>query len=69
MFLETLDIESRPLWKPMHLQPVYEGCQYFEKGNNAEKIFDFGLCLPSGSNLTEKEWNRIESALMDFSKR
>ena len=69
LFLETLNIESRPLWKPMHLQPVYEGCQYFGKGNNAEKIFDFGLCLPSGSNLTEEEWNRIENALIEFSKR
>ena len=69
LFLETLNIESRPLWKPMHLQPVYEGCQYFGKGNKAEKIFDFGLCLPSGSNLTEEEWQRIESAIIEFSKR
>jgi dTDP-4-amino-4,6-dideoxygalactose transaminase len=69
LFLGTLNIESRPLWKPMHLQPVYEGCQYFGRGDNAEKIFDFGLCLPSGSNLTEEEWGRIESALIEFSKR
>ena len=69
LFLETLNIESRPLWKPMHLQPVYEGCQYFGKGNNAEKIFDFGLCLPSGSNLTGEEWDRIESALKLFAIR
>jgi len=68
LFLETLNIESRPLWKPMHLQPVYEGCQYFGKGNTAEKIFDFGLCLPSGSNLTKEEWDRIENALIEFSK-
>ena len=69
LFLESLNIESRPLWKPMHLQPVYEGCQYFGKWHNAEKIFDFGLCLPSGSNLTEEEWQRIESAIIKFSKR
>jgi len=69
LFLETLNIESRPLWKPMHLQPLYESCQYFGKGNNAEKIFDFGLCLPSGSNLTEEEWDRIESALKLFAMR
>jgi len=69
LFLGTLNIESRPLWKTMHLQPVYEGCQYFGNEDNAEKIFDFGLCLPSRSNLTEEEWNRIESALIDFSKR
>ncbi|MDB2435686.1 DegT/DnrJ/EryC1/StrS family aminotransferase [Schleiferiaceae bacterium] len=68
LFLESLNIESRPLWKPMHLQPVYEGCQYFGKWHSAEKIFDFGLCLPSGSNLTEEEWERIESAIIEFSK-
>ncbi|MDA8824373.1 DegT/DnrJ/EryC1/StrS family aminotransferase [Schleiferiaceae bacterium] len=69
LFLESMNIESRPLWKPMHLQPVYEGCQYFGKWHNAEKIFDFGLCLPSGSNLTEEEWLRIESAIKDFASR
>jgi len=69
LFLESMNIESRPLWKPMHLQPVYEGCQYFGKWHNAEKIYDFGLCLPSGSNLTEEEWLRIESAIKDFASR
>ena len=69
LFLERLNIESRPLWKPMHLQPVYEGCHYFGSENNAERIFDFGLCLPSGSNLTEAEWSRIEGALRDFAIR
>jgi dTDP-4-amino-4,6-dideoxygalactose transaminase len=69
LFLESLNIESRPLWKPMHLQPVYDGRQYFGKWHNAEKIFDFGLCLPSGSNLTKEEWERIESAITEFSKR
>ena len=69
LFLESLNIESRPLWKPMHLQPVYEGCQYFGKWHQAEKIFDYGLCLPSGSNLTEVEWQRIENAIQNFAKR
>jgi len=69
LYLESLNIESRPLWKPMHLQPVYEGCQYFGKWHQAEKIFDYGLCLPSGSNLTEVEWQRIENAIQDFAKR
>ena len=66
LYLESLNIESRPLWKPMHLQPVYEGCQYFGSENNAERIFDVGLCLPSGSNLTEAEWIRIENAIRTF---
>ena len=69
LFLEALNIESRPLWKPMHLQPVYDGCQYFGKRNNAERIFDFGLCLPSGSNLTAEEWERITLALKRFAIR
>ena len=69
LFLETLNIESRPLWKPMHLQPVYEHCQYFGKLHCAEKIFDFGLCLPSGSNLSEEEWQRIESAIVEFDSK
>lgn len=69
LFLETLNIESRPLWKPMHLQPVYEHCQYFGKWHCAEKIFDFGLCLPSGSNLSEEEWQRIEKAIVEFDSK
>jgi dTDP-4-amino-4,6-dideoxygalactose transaminase len=52
------NIESRPLWKPMHLQPIFEAYPYF--GNNvAETLFDKGLCLPSGSNLTEEDRGRI----------
>ncbi|WP_293899073.1 aminotransferase class I/II-fold pyridoxal phosphate-dependent enzyme [Sphingobacterium sp. UBA5670] len=52
------NIESRPLWKPMHLQPVFENSPYYGS-NVAEKLFDTGLCLPSGSNLTEAEKERI----------
>ncbi len=66
LYLEGLNIESRPLWKPMHLQPIYEGYLYFGSDNNAERIFDFGLCLPSGSNLSKEEWSRIESAIGEF---
>jgi len=58
--LSLLDenIESRPLWKPMHLQPVFAGAPYYGE-NIAENLFDNGLCLPSGSNLTEVERERI----------
>ncbi len=52
------NIESRPLWKPMHLQPVFENSPYYGT-NVAEKLFDTGLCLPSGSNLTDAEKDRI----------
>ncbi len=60
--LDTENIESRPLWKPMHLQPVYEGAKFFGSGF-CEKLFDQGLCLPSGSNLTEEDFERIFIAL------
>ena len=52
------NIESRPLWKPMHMQPVFEGTPYY--GNNvAETLFENGLCLPSGSNLSASDRDRI----------
>jgi dTDP-4-amino-4,6-dideoxygalactose transaminase len=55
-------VEARPLWKPMHLQPVFAEAEYFGDGT-CEKLFEQGLCLPSGSNLTEEEWERILGAL------
>lgn len=60
-FLED-DIESRPLWKPMHLQPVFADAPYYGK-KVAEELFGNGLCLPSGSNLTDAERTRIKEAL------
>lgn len=56
--LENQEIESRPAWKPMHLQPIYADCRYRGRGVS-EKIFEQGLCLPSGSALTSDEINRI----------
>lgn len=62
------NIESRPLWKPMHLQPVFADAPYYGT-DIAEKLFDNGLCLPSGSNLTEEERQRIASKIKEvFSK-
>ena len=60
-FLEY-DIESRPLWKPMHLQPVFADAPYYGK-KVAEELFENGLCLPSGSNLTDVERKRIKEAI------
>lgn len=60
--LDAQNIESRPLWKPMHMQPVYEGAKFYGTGE-CEKLFEQGLCLPSGSNLTEDEFDRISKAL------
>ncbi|MFV0173276.1 aminotransferase class I/II-fold pyridoxal phosphate-dependent enzyme [Empedobacter falsenii] len=52
------NIESRPLWKPMHMQPVFANSPYYG-GKVAEELFENGLCLPSGSNLTDAERERI----------
>jgi len=52
------NIESRPLWKPMHLQPVFKDFPYYG-GNISENLFENGLCLPSGSNLEERELERV----------
>jgi len=65
LLLESQNIESRPLWKPMHLQPVFRNAPYYG-GNVSETLFDNGLCLPSGSNLTEDEKERIKKALNNF---
>lgn len=56
--LDEENIESRPLWKPMHLQPVFKGCPSYTNGVS-EKLFETGLCLPSGSNLTDAELERV----------
>ncbi|HAN76797.1 MAG TPA: pyridoxal phosphate-dependent aminotransferase, partial [Bacteroidales bacterium] len=60
---EKENIETRPLWKPMHMQPVFADCLNFTDGTS-EKLFENGLCLPSGSNLTEEEKERIAAVLL-----
>ncbi|MBF0596819.1 DegT/DnrJ/EryC1/StrS family aminotransferase [Faecalibacter rhinopitheci] len=62
-FLED-DIESRPLWKPMHMQPIFADAPYYG-GIVAEKLFDNGLCLPSGSNLTDEDRARIAAKVKE----
>lgn len=63
--LENENIESRPLWKPMHLQPIFSDSPFY--GNKvAETLFENGLCLPSGSNLNEDDCLRIEKAFDSF---
>jgi dTDP-4-amino-4,6-dideoxygalactose transaminase len=60
--LEKENIESRPLWKPMHLQPVFKDFPYYGK-NVAENLFNNGLCLPSGSNLEEADLQRVSNCI------
>jgi dTDP-4-amino-4,6-dideoxygalactose transaminase len=60
--LEAENIESRPLWKPMHLQPIFEKYPYYGT-TIAEQLFKNGLCLPSGSNLSDEDRNRIKEVI------
>ncbi len=65
LWLEQDNIESRPLWKPMHMQPIFESAPRYVNGVS-ESLFEQGLCLPSGSNLTDSDMQRIESKLISF---
>ena len=60
--LEAENIESRPLWKPMHLQPIFSTYPYYGS-NVAQNLFENGLCLPSGSNLTDTDRERIAAVI------
>lgn len=60
--LSVQNIEARPLWKPLHLQPLFKGCGYYPHDLNnsiSDSLFERGLCLPSGSSLTEAEQARV----------
>ena len=60
--LDKENIESRPLWKPMHLQPVFKGFPFFGNGVS-DSLFENGLCLPSGTNMTDDDLERISAVL------
>jgi dTDP-4-amino-4,6-dideoxygalactose transaminase len=60
--LASENIEARPLWKPMHLQPIFQDAPYYGK-SISERLFDNGLCLPSGSNLTQEELGRVTTEI------
>lgn len=66
--LEAVDIESRPLWKPMHLQPIFKECR-IRGGTVAEDLFERGLCLPSGSALSAAEQARVENTFVSTPAR
>ena len=67
LYLQAANIEARPLWKPMHLQPVFKDAPYYGD-KTSERLFERGLCLPSGSNLSEEEWGRIERCLSEVTQ-
>jgi len=66
--LEKENIESRPLWKPMHLQPVFKDFPYYGE-KVSEGLFEKGLCLPSGSNLTKEELERVLKCIQGVFKK
>jgi len=61
--LEAADIEARPVWKPMHMQPVFDGCRVIG-GEVSEDLFERGLCLPSGSQMTEGDLGAVVSEIL-----
>jgi dTDP-4-amino-4,6-dideoxygalactose transaminase len=63
--LNEHNIDCRPLWKPMHMQPVFADAPYYGK-DTCERLFEVGLCLPSGSNLSITDLERIVSTIYDY---
>lgn len=66
------NIESRPVWKPMHLQPVFEGCGYASHDDGisvGDRLFENGLCLPSGTSMTELQQDRVIETVRKALKR
>ena len=65
LHLEKDNIESRPLWKPMHIQPIFKDCKSYTNGVS-EDLFKRGLCLPSGTNMSEQELERIVKKIKEL---
>jgi len=65
LHLENDNIESRPLWKPMHLQPVFKSCKAYVNGFSLD-LFNRGLCLPSGTNMTKKDLERVVNKIKEL---
>ena len=66
--MEAENIETRPLWKPMHLQPVFTDAPYYGDGTS-ESLFDKGLCLPSGSSLADEDILRVIEVVKDMGRK
>jgi pyridoxal phosphate-dependent aminotransferase EpsN len=68
-YLAERNIESRPVWKPLHLQPLFDGVPYYshsEEESISDKLFECGLCLPSGSNMSEEEQNFVIDSIEEL---
>lgn len=66
--LENENIESRPVWKPMHMQPVFAGCGYIDNGGTAQRLFENGVCLPSDTKMTDIELKRVTDLILELWK-
>lgn len=65
--LNEANIEARPVWKPLHLQPLFEGCQFYSHGENeivSEQLFEKGICLPSDTKMTVEEQRRVIDVIL-----
>ena len=65
---EQSGIEARVLWKPMHQQPIFKEVPFYGNGTS-DRLFEIGLCLPSGSSLTDEDFERIFGCLDNLFKR
>lgn len=61
MRLDAANIEARPVWKPLHMQPLFEGCKFYAHSDKvvSEQLFAEGICLPSDSKMTAEEQQRV----------
>jgi dTDP-4-amino-4,6-dideoxygalactose transaminase len=66
--LEAENIEARPIWKPMHLQPIFKDCR-IRGGAVSEDLFRRGLCLPSGTQMTQEDLERVVTVIRSCSKQ
>ncbi|MEG2050949.1 MAG: aminotransferase class I/II-fold pyridoxal phosphate-dependent enzyme [Oscillospiraceae bacterium] len=64
--LEADDIESRPIWKPMHMQPFFRDCDYIDNNTTAQNIFEKGVCLPSDTKMTDEDLDRVIKTVLSF---
>lgn len=64
--LEDDNIEARPIWKPMHMQPVFSQCDYIDNGGVAEDLFNQGVCLPSDTKMDEDDLKRVADIIKNL---
>lgn len=67
--IEKENIEARPVWKPMHLQPLFKDYEFFSHKNSiSDELFETGICLPSGTGMTDDDIKRVVSVIKETFK-